>query len=405
MKGIFIDMQKKHLVLALVLYAFSAVATFSAFSYFEKAKVVLPGETGSNGIQGGETLLGALLEIDPQAPRDQVCPLNGKFYTQVERDAWETRRPLFVMIENHPESRPQSGLSRADLVYEAVAEGGVTRFGAIFYCGAQVQDLTLAPIRSARTYFLDWASGYNLPMYVHVGGANVPGPTDALGQINDYGWSLENDINQFSVGYPTFVRDYNRIPGKDLATEHTMVTTTEKLWAVAEDREWTNMSPDRKVGRKVLEGSDWKEGFTSWSFEADKPEKGSVTNISYDFWSGYGDYSVAWAYDPEKDAYARSMAGEKHLDLNNDEQIMAANVVVLFMTEKGPINEKKHMLYGTIGTGEALIFKHGQVVEATWSKKTRTAELELLDSKGKPVEMARGLTWLSVLATGSDVDY
>jgi hypothetical protein len=398
-------MQKKHLVLALVLYAVSAVSTFSVFSYFEKSKVVLPGTGVSDGIEGGETLLGALLDIEPGTPKDQACPLNGKLYTQVERDAWEARRPLFVMIENHPEARPQSGLSRADIVYEAVAEGGVTRFGAIYYCGAQIQDLTLAPIRSARTYFLDWASGYNLPMYVHVGGANVPGPTDALGQISDYGWSLENDINQFSVGYPTFVRDYNRVPGKDLATEHTMVTTTEKLWEVAEEREWTNISPDRTIGRKVLEGTDWKDDFDGWTFEKETPEKGSVTSVSYDFWSGYGDYSIDWAYDTEKDAYARTMGGEKHTDLNNDEQIMATNVVVLFMTEKGPINEKKHMLYGTIGTGDALIFKHGEVVEATWSKKTRTSELELLTSKGKPVEMGRGLTWVSVLGIGSEVDY
>lgn len=398
-------MQKKHLILALVLYAVSAIGTFSAFSYFEKSKVVLPGDGGSDGVQGGDTLLGALLEIEPGTPKDQECPLNGKLYTQVERDAWEARRPLFVMIENHPESRPQSGLSRADIVYEAVSEGGVTRFGAIYYCGAQIQDLTLAPIRSARTYFLDWASGYNLPMYVHVGGANVPGPTDALGQIYDYGWSLENDINQFSVGYPTFVRDYNRIPGKELATEHTMVSTTEKLWEVAEEREWTNMSPDRKVGRKVLEGTDWKEGFDSWTFEKEAPEKGSVTSVSYDFWSGYGDYSIDWQYDADKDAFSRTMGGTKHMDLNNDEQVMATNVVVLFMTEKGPINEKKHMLYGTIGTGDALIFKHGEAIEATWSKKTKTSELELLTDKGKPVEMGRGLTWISVLAIGSEVNY
>jgi hypothetical protein len=398
-------MQKKHLVLALILYAFSSVGTFSAFSYFEKTKVIVPGGEGSNGVQGGDTLLSALLDIEPDAPRDQECPLNGKLYSQVEKDAWEARRPLFVMIENHPEARPQSGLSRADVVFEAVAEGGVTRFGAMYYCGAQIQDLTLAPIRSARTYFLDWASGFNLPMYVHVGGANVPGPTDALGQISNYGWSLENDLNQFSIGYPTFIRDYNRVPGKDIATEHTMVTTTEKLWEVSEEREWTNMSPDRKIGRKVLEGSDWKEDFNGWSFEKETPEKGSITNVSYDFWSGYGDYSIEWQYNSEKDAFARVMGGSKHMDLNNDEQVMATNVVVLFMTEKGPINEKKHMLYGTIGTGDALIFKHGEVIEATWSKKTRTSEIELLTSKGKSVEMGRGLTWISALAIGSEVDY
>ena len=308
------------------------------------------------------------------------------------------------MIENHPDARPQSGMSRADVVFEAVAEGGVTRFGALFYCAAQVQDLTLAPVRSARSYFVDWASGFNLPMYVHVGGANVSGPTDALGQISQYGWSLENDLNQFSVGYPTFVRDYNRVDGKDLATEHTMVTTSEKLWAEALDRGWTNMSPDQVINRRVVPGSDWKAGFEPWAFEETPPQAGSVTRVSYGFWSGYGDYNVEWHYDGSKDAYLRNIAGQPDKDLNNNEQVAAKNVIVLFTTEKGPINEKKHMIYTTSGTGEALIFKHGEVVEATWSKKSRTDELRFLVG-GKDVEMARGLTWISVVGTTNEVDY
>lgn len=394
-------MQKKHLIAALVLYAISAVASYGAFSYFEKSKVVLP----ENGSAGGQTLLGALLTIDPNAPRDQACPLNGAMYTSVERSAWEKRRPLFVMIENSPDARPQSGLSRADVVYETVAEGGVTRFGALYYCAAQVQDITLAPIRSARTYFVDWASGYNFPMYVHVGGANIPGPTDALGQIGQYGWNQENDINQFSVGYPTFVRDYNRIAGKQVATEHTMVTTTEKLWDVAQDRDWTNMSPDRVINRRTVPGSDWKDGFTPWTFEASPAQAGSVRTVSYDFWSGYGDYSVEWNYDESKDLYTRKNGGVASVDLNNDEPLFAKSVVVMFTTERGPINEAKHMLYTTTGTGEALIFRHGQSpIEATWRKQSRTDELEFLVG-GKPVEMARGLTWISIVGTTNEVKY
>ncbi len=393
-------MQKKHLLVALVLYGLSTILSFSAFSYMEKSKVVLP----SNGSKG-ETLLEALLKIDPNEPRDQTCPINGQLYTQTEKNAWEKRRPLFVMIENHPEARPHSGLSRADVIFEAIAEGGVTRFGAVYYCAAQIQDVELAPIRSARTYFVDWASGYNFPMYVHVGGANVPGPTDALGQISSYGWGLENDINQFSVGYPTFVRDYNRLPGKELATEHTMVTTTEKLWAVATEREWTNMSPDRIVNRRVVPGTDWLADFQPWTFEDLAPAAGNVKKVAYGFWDGYSDYSQEWNYDETKDGFLQTMGGQANKDHNNDEQITAKNVVVLFATEKGPINEKKHMLYGTTGTGDALIFKHGEAIEATWTKKTRTDELRFVDSRGQDIPMARGLTWISVVGIGTDVTY
>jgi len=279
---------------------------------------------------------------------------------------------------------------------------------ALFYCGVQQFDTTLAPIRSARTYYVDYASGFNLPMYVHVGGANVPGPTDALGQLGDYGWNGENDMNQFSIGYPTFVRDYNRVPGKEIATEHTMVTSTEKLWAVAEKRGWTNMSPSTVTGsgknKKEVPGTDWKAGYKGWQFEDGKAGSGAVKTISYEFWSGYDDYAVEWTYDQASNSYMRKHGGENHTDLNNDKQVAAKNVIVLLTTEKGPVNEKKHMLYGTTGTGEALLFKNGEVMKITWSKKDREAELEFLD-KGKPVMLNRGLTWISVLGKTAEVKY
>jgi hypothetical protein len=291
------------------------------------------------------------------------------------------------------------------VVFEAVAEGGVTRFGALFYCGAQADDVVIAPVRSARTYFIDWASGFNRPMYVHVGGANLAGPTDALGQLSEYGWNLQNDINQFSVGYPTFVRDYNRIPGKEIATEHTMVTTSEKLWKVATKRGWTNLSPERKVGKTVVPAADWKAGYQGWKFDTAPAQKGTVANISYEFWSGYKEYGVSWAYDPTSNLYTRSTAGVKDVDLNNNQAVTASNVIVLLTTEKGPINEKKHMIYGTTGKGDAILFKNGQAEKITWSKKTREGELTFQDAKGKELVMSRGLVWISVLATGSDVTY
>src|SRR5690606_36361616 len=119
----------------------------------------------------------------------------------------------------------------------------------------------------ARTYFLDYASGFNFPLYTHVGGANLPGPTNALGQIADYGWVGENNLNQFSIGFPTFVRDYNRVPGKTIATEHTMVTSTEKLWEVAGSRGWTNVPPTRLQNSKTIPQGNWWENYESWTFE------------------------------------------------------------------------------------------------------------------------------------------
>jgi len=399
-------MSKKSLILAFIFYVASALVSFGAFSVLGTTQILSLTDSGDEiEASDEETDLGQLLQISPQELRDQACPLNGQLYSLTEKSAWEKRRPLAVMIENTPDARPQSGLSDADIVFEAVAEYGITRFMGIFYCDVQVADTTLAPIRSARSYYIDWASGFNLPLYVHVGGANLPGPTDALGQLGQYGWNGQNDINQFSVGFPTFVRDYNRVPGKEIDTEHTMVTTTEKLWTVAAKRLWTNLTPARNVGKTVTGGKDWKEGYIGWAFDDGQASKGAISAISYSFMGQDPNYAVQWAYDAASNGYQRSQGGALHTDLNDDKQVVAKNVIVLQTSEKGPLNEAKHLLYGTTGTGKALVFKNGEAIPATWSKKDRTAELLFTDSKGKALSLTRGLTWISVLSTTATVTY
>lgn len=317
-------------------------------------------------------------------------------FTKGEKQIWEDRRPLTVMIENHSESRPQSGLSRVDIIYEAVAEGGITRFLAIYYCGAAAEDVLIGPVRSARTYYLDLASEYGAyPLYAHVGGANVPGPANALGQIGDYGWLAQgNDLNQFSLGFPTFWRDYERL-GRPVATEHTMYSTTDKLYDVAHER---------GLDAKDDEGEKWDEDYQPWQFK-DDGEKGSVTNIRFNFWSGYGEYEVNWQYDGENNQYLRSNGGQAHKDLNNDEQLKAKVVVVQFMREKGPIDEHKHLLYTTTGTGKAIVFQDGQANQATWSKAKRQERTIFKDSKGKEIKFNRGQIWIEIVPLGKEVNY
>lgn len=382
---------KQLLLVAIFLYIASTAISYAGFRAMSPTQ-----QTADQLADGGTTdeeeelATDDILDIDPNAPRDQVCPLSGAKFTKTESDVWETRRPLAVMIENSPDARPQSGLIRADVVFEAVAEGGVTRFMAMYYCDAIRSDVVLAPVRSARTYYIDWASGFNFPLYVHVGGANLPGDTDALGQLGDYGWVGENDINQFSVGYPTFKRDYNRVPGKEIATEHTMVSTTELLWEVGVDREWTNTDP---------EGEEWSDGYEGWTFAEDLGEAGDETEISYNFWDregGNDPYAVRWEFDPSTQTYKRFMGGTPHNDLESEKQISVSNVVVLYSRSK-VVNELKHLLYQTTGTGLADIYYNGQKIEANWSKPKRTSELEFTDKKGKPIEFAPGKIWISVV--------
>lgn len=333
------------------------------------------------------------LTIEDNLPKTEACPLNGEKYSKVQREWWEKHRPLGVMIENHQESRPQSGLSSADVIYEAVAEGGIARFLAIFYCK---DGSNIGPVRSARTYFLDWISEYgDYPLYAHVGGANTPGPANALGQIESYGWNLYNDLNQFNLSYPTFKR-IEQPNGKDVATEHTMFSSTEELWKVAQIRELTNVNKDSEL---------WNKDFVEYSFKDDPDDlkvsgESAAKTIHLEFWKGYTEYAVDWTYDTTSNVYKRGNGGKPHLDKNTNKQLTAKNVVVLFMWE-GRANDgyenNIHLLYRTKGTGQALVFMDGKEIKGTWRKNSRTERTLLFDSSGSPIQFNRGAIWFEIL--------
>lgn len=328
-------------------------------------------------------------EFDQNQPQTEECPLNGAMYSKEYREWWEKHRPLGVMIENHQESRPQSGISFADVVYEAIAEGGITRTLSIYYC----QDAGIVgPVRSARTYFLDFVSEYgDYPLYAHVGGANTDGPADALGQIESYGWAVYNDLNQFSIGYPTFWRDQNRL-GRDVATEHTMYSTTSKLWAVGEKRGLTQVNED---------GDKWDKSFVKYSFKDDASERPAAQAIHIEFWDKE-DYFVDWIYEKQKNIYMRKNGGESHIDRNTKKQLSAKNIVILFMSERNAddgYEGNAHLLYGTKGQGKALIFLDGKEIKGTWKKAGREERTIVYDGKGNEIKFNRGKLWFEILPT------
>ena len=369
---------------ALILYVGSTSLSYSLFS-----KITIPSATKESLTSSLPTSSNALVE-DPNEPKTEVCPLNASKHTKKAKDSWSQRRPLAVMIENHTEARPQSGLSSADLIYEAVAEGGITRFMALFYCN--LSDVQVGPVRSARTYYLDWLGEYDA-LYAHVGGANTPGPADALGQIIKYG---VKDLNQFSIGFPVFWRDYQRL-GHSVATEHTMYSTTQKLWEVGAKRGW--IATDSA-------GLRWDKNFTSWKFKEDQGG-GSTTKIMVNFWESQSGYQVEWNWDGTTNSYKRKN-GESHLDLNNNKQLEAKVIVVQFEKESNANDGypgNVHLLYGTTGSGKALIFQDGSVLEGKWNKASRTARSKYVDKNNKEIEFNAGQIWIQTVPEGSKVTY
>lgn len=376
-------MSKKIYIIAVILFLVTGGVSYVLFSQLAP-KTIIQAPPPTKSANGGT-------QFDATLPKTESCPINGVMYSVQQRQWWEKHEPLIVMIENSTDARPQSGLSSADIVYEAIAEGGITRFAAVFYC----QDAAiLAPIRSARTYFIDFASEYGpFPLYTHVGGANAAGPANALGQLDDYGWSGHNDLNQFSIGYPVFVRDYNRLD-HTVATEHTMETSTSKLWDYAkQNRQITNVDST---------GTEWNTKFVKYTFKDDAPAaaRPASQNVHLEFWPGGTDYSVDWAYDSANNVYKRSNGGQPHLDLNTKKQLTAKNVVILWMQEDNAQDgyaNNEHLLYQDLGTGKATIFMDGKQILGTWKKATRTSRTLLYDAQGNPIQFNRGNIWFTVL--------
>ncbi|OGH08316.1 MAG: hypothetical protein A2171_03025 [Candidatus Levybacteria bacterium RBG_13_35_9] len=380
--------------LVIILCTFALYFLSAGFSYFIFSKGLAGGLTNSP-ISPPTLDNNGQLTFDESLPKTQECPLNGAKYSKQQENWWKNHRPLGVMVENHEESRPQSGLSGADVVYEAVAEGGITRFLAVFYC----QDGGIVgPVRSARTYFLDFISEYgNYPLYVHVGGANQPGPADAISQISDYDWSGYNDLNQFSISAPTFLRDEDRL-GHPVATEHTMYSSVSKLWDFA--------AKQRKLTNVDEENNSWDEDFVAYKFAEDisASERPVSQTIHLEFWNN-ANYYVDWKYDSKTNSYNRVNGGKAHTDLNNKKQLVAKNVVILLMRELNAndgYENNIHLLYQTKGTGKAIVLKDGERIDATWKKANRTARTTLTDSKGNEIKFNRGLIWFEILPTDSE---
>lgn len=390
--------------IGLVTYLLTAGITFFALS----AKSTADNKTKSP-LSENKTAQKGRLKRDPNAPLTEECPLNGDKATKDERTAWEKRRPLGIMVENSKAARPQSGLSFADVVYEAVAEGGITRFMGVFYC--QDSDI-VGPVRSARTYYLDWISEYgSFPLYSHVGGANTPGPANALGQIARYGWEGYNDLSQFNISFPVYWQDKERL-GPDTPVEHSYYSSTKKLWDfAATKRQLTNMETDEQTGKQV----SWDENFTKWTFKddvafADRPKESFAEFNPSGIQASYiGDYVVRWQYNQNENSYYRSNGGVAHKDLDTNEQLKFKNIVLLYTTltvaddgydEPG---HGSHNLYGTIGSGKAKFLIDGKIVDGVWKKASRTARTIFTDNAGKPISFNRGQIWIEVLPIGTQL--
>lgn len=391
----------KKTFLTFLVFGISLFLLSSGFSYFIFSRTI---STKPSEITQVPTKTPKKAKVDPSLPRTEMCPLNGGTFTTLERDVWVSRRPLGVMIENSVDSRPQSGLSTADIVYEAVAEGGITRFMGVFYCDAALSgNITIAPVRSARIYFVNLISEYD-GLYAHVGGAgncddaNVDPRAKALCAIQRYNIK---DLDQFGRAgdYKTCHRMANRLD-KEVAYEHTMACFLDELYNVGTKWKWTNVD---------AKGVSWDKNFVPWKFKSltEKVTGSPASNISYVFWGSNRDfnknYDVEWKYDSLTGSYSRYNGGELTIDLNTEEPLQFKTVIVQKVKETFAEDVEKHMLYEVIGQGKATVFMDGVAIDATWSKTARTSRTVYKDLKGKEIKLNPGPIWISLIPFNNEV--
>ena len=286
------------------------------------------------------------------------------------------RRPIAIKISNNPASytRPQHGIGQADIVFEHVTETNITRFTAIFY-GQTPSDV--GPIRSARLIDKELPAMYDAAIFMS---GSHPLILDAIAQ-SDIG---DRIYRETATGF------YRKEDDPTIPFEHTLYADTAELWEAVE---WGN---DNRAPR-----------FTAtMAFDTTPPPDGdpaSYVELHYSTWS-----EVVWEYNEEDGRYYRTVDGETFVDGNNDEQVSAANVIILYAPHQFdrsicvyPREDGGCDLYTTEiqiwGRGYAMLIRDGRKYDVTWLRQNRSDMFTFIDDAGNPVPLQVGNTWFQVV--------
>lgn len=306
-----------------------------------------------------------VVKTKPAPPEPTTVPntLTGR---QVQPEINE-RQVIGVMIENSREARPQSGIQEAGVVFEAIAEGGITRFLTLYQ---DTEPSSIGPIRSARPYYVSWAMGFDAAL-AHVGGS-----PEALQNIRSWG---TKDLDQFS--HPG---SFSRVT--DRYAPHNMYSSYDRL---------SKLAAEKKYDKSTFDGFD--------RTEKGKPAK-TPTARTVNVNISSANYNSAYTYAAESNTYARTMAGVAHKDGKSGKQI-TPDVVVVMVTSYGIKSNGIHSIYGTTGTGKVFVFQNGTVTEGTWQKQSNEDALSFKDSGGRALKLNPGQTWITAISSADKVTY
>jgi hypothetical protein len=275
---------------------------------------------------------------------------------------------MAVKFENSPEARPQTGLQSADVVYEEVTEGGITRFNSLFQ--SKLPKI-VGPVRSARLADLWIAPQYHALLFFSGANAKVNNVINRVGIPN-----LSEDAG---VSYPYF-------RATDRYAPHNLYLYTAKGYEEARRRKMAITGTTKPLQHLRRSG------------------EGTVTVKSI-----YVPFStvnkVLWTYDPATKSYKRTNNGRAFIDRDTGKQLTAKNVVVIWARHipQGKSKWGDEMFDIALGgSGRAVVFRNAQQFPGTWTASKNTPPL-FKDAKGKPVQLERGNTWIQVISPATNI--
>jgi hypothetical protein len=297
-------------------------------------------------------------DVDPPAEAEAEPELQHHLLTGVDTDEVPERPALLIKVSNSPEARPHTGLEAADVVFEELTEGGVTRFLAVFH--SELPEV-VGPIRSARPVDVQLMSGFGQPGFAYSGArAEVRALLAAAPAAT------------ITEGAPGFFRDDGTYASHPVAPHDLFLRTEPGLAA-------------------VIDGGALPLGQQEWVFSAEVPPGATAAGEELEVAMSTS-FRTGWTFDEAAGVYRRSQNGVPS-EVTGPDRIGAANVVVLatrhFTSESGyPETE-------VLGEGEALVLRDGRRYAATWSKPTATDPLVVLTAdRSETFPFAPGPTWI-----------
>lgn len=304
---------------------------------------------------------------DPSEP-DIINPLTG---LAAEKD-YTGRRPVAIMINNIKESLPQEGICSFDIMYECLAEGGITRMLGV------VSDWENLPkvgsVRSSRDYYIDFAQDFDA-IYVHAGGSEI-----AYSNIASRGINNLDGVRGKGTQYGPFFRDPQRLA--TMSSEHTMMAVGEGIAAAIEGLGYRT---------DIRDGFDSPLDFVAWDSTFTPDDK--ATHVMVPF-SGY--QHVDYVYDENSGNYLRYQHyGNKHMDNSTGEQLSFENVFVLFCGTY-QVDDYGRLGVTTTGDGTGFYATKGAYMPIKWKKDSRDGSVSFYDTKGNALKINRGKTMINV---------